>query len=171
VIAAALTWIFPILVSHRNGIGLEPAQIANRLEDPFVVFQISLALLIAAMGVLSADRVERFSGAHDPQFGVLDEVSGQQVTLLLGGFGPRHGAHAIQGILWANHPLSVYGSIEPNWKYLLAGFILFRAFDIWKPFPARRAESLPGGLGIMADDWVAAIYAAAVLWIARWLGL
>ena len=58
-----------------------------------------------------------------------------------------------------------------NWKYLLLGFILFRAFDIWKPSPAREAESLPGGLGIMADDWVAGIYAAIGLWIARAAGL
>ena len=58
-----------------------------------------------------------------------------------------------------------------NWKYLLAGFILFRVFDIWKPFPARLAESLPGGLGIMADDWVAGVYAAVALALARQLGL
>ena len=61
-----------------------------------------------------------------------------------------------------------HGSL--NWKYLMLGFILFRGFDIWKPFPVRQAESLPGGWGIMADDWAAAIYAAAGLWIARWLG-
>jgi phosphatidylglycerophosphatase A len=58
-----------------------------------------------------------------------------------------------------------------NWKYLLLGFILFRVFDIWKPFPVRQAEKLPGGWGIMADDWVAAIYAALGLWVARYLGL
>jgi len=57
-----------------------------------------------------------------------------------------------------------------NWKYLLLGFILFRVFDIWKPFPARQAESLPGGWGIMADDWVAGIYAALVLWGIQALG-
>ena len=58
-----------------------------------------------------------------------------------------------------------------SWKFLLAGFILFRVFDIWKPFPARKAESLPGGWGIMADDWIAAIYAALGLWLLRALGL
>jgi phosphatidylglycerophosphatase A len=58
-----------------------------------------------------------------------------------------------------------------NWKFLLAGFILFRVFDIWKPFPARQAESLPGGWGIMADDWIAAVYAALGLWLLRALGL
>ncbi len=58
-----------------------------------------------------------------------------------------------------------------SWKYLLLGFILFRLFDIWKPFPARQAESLPGGWGIMTDDWIAGIYAAIGLWIARAAGL
>lgn len=78
---------------------------------------------------------------------VIDEVSGQLISYF--------------GI----------GAALPNWKYLLLGFILFRVFDIWKPFPARQAESLPGGLGIMADDWIAGIYAALGLWIARALGL
>jgi phosphatidylglycerophosphatase A len=53
-----------------------------------------------------------------------------------------------------------------NWKSSLLGFILFRAFDIWKPFPARQLEHLPGGWGIMADDWMAGIYAAIVLRVA-----
>jgi len=58
-----------------------------------------------------------------------------------------------------------------NWKYLLLGFILFRVFDIWKPWPVRQLEKLPGGWGIMADDWMAAVYAAAVLRLAIQLGL
>ncbi len=94
-----------------------------------------------------AERVAQFTGQKDPQFVVIDEVSGQLITYL--------------GL----------GTAAPNWKYLLLGFILFRAFDIWKPFPARQAESLPGGLGIMADDWIAGIYAALGLWIARAMGL
>jgi phosphatidylglycerophosphatase A len=53
-----------------------------------------------------------------------------------------------------------------NWKYLLLGFILFRIFDIWKPFPLRRLEQLPGGWGIMADDWMAGVYAAILLRLA-----
>ena len=59
-----------------------------------------------------------------------------------------------------------------NWKFLLAGFILFRLFDIAKPFPCRRLENLPGGWGIMADDWMAGIYAAICLRLAlhfQWL--
>ena len=105
-----------------------------------------IGVALAAAGVWSADRVARFSAKKDPQFVVIDEVSGQHLSYAL--------------------------SLAPlNWKYLLLGFILFRAFDIWKPFPARQAESLPGGLGIMADDWAAGLYAALGLWLARHLGM
>jgi phosphatidylglycerophosphatase A len=105
-----------------------------------------VSVVLALVGVWAASRASEFSAKKDPQFVVIDEVSGQHLTLFLS--------------------LALL-----NWKYLLLGFILFRVFDIWKPFPARQAESLPGGLGIMADDWVAGIYAALGLWIARALGL
>lgn len=105
-----------------------------------------LTLFLAALGVWASGRVANYAAKKDPQFVVIDEVSGQHFTFLL-------------------------GLASANWKYLLLGFILFRAFDIWKPFPARQAESLPGGWGIMADDWVAAVYAALGLWIARAAGL
>ena len=105
-----------------------------------------IVLTLAASGVWSADRAASYSGRKDPQFVVIDEVSGQYLAYAL-----------------CLAPL--------NWKYLLLGFILFRAFDIWKPFPARQAESLPGGLGIMADDWAAGLYAALGLWLARRLGM
>lgn len=54
---------------------------------------------------------------------------------------------------------------------LVAAFLLFRLFDIWKPFPIRRVERLPAGLGIMADDWMAAAYAAAALAACRAVGI
>jgi len=105
-----------------------------------------LAAIISIVGVAVSTRVAKFAGKKDPQIVVIDEVSGQFLTYLL----------ALAAL---------------NWKYLALGFILFRVFDIWKPFPVRQAESLPGGWGIMADDWVAAIYAAIGIWIARALGL
>ena len=104
-----------------------------------------VTIVVALAGVWAASRAEELSARKDPQFVVIDEVSGQQLTYLLS--------------------LTLL-----NWKYLLLGFILFRVFDIWKPFPARQAEALPGGLGIMADDWIAGIYAALGLWIARAIG-
>ena len=105
-----------------------------------------VTLLIAVAGVWASSRVAKRFGEKDPQYVVIDEVSGQHLTFVL--------ALALG-----------------NWKYLLLGFILFRVFDIWKPFPARQAESLPGGWGIMADDWIAGVYAALGLWIARAAGL
>ena len=105
-----------------------------------------ITLLLALAGIWAAHRAADYAGKKDPQFVVIDEVSGQHLTYLL--------------------------SLTPlNWKYMVAGFILFRAFDIWKPFPARQAESLHGGLGIMADDWIAGAYAALALGLARYLGL
>jgi phosphatidylglycerophosphatase A len=105
------------------------------------------ALLISGVGVFVASSTARYLGTKDPQIVVIDEVSGQLISYF--------------GI----------GAAAVNWKYLLLGFILFRVFDIWKPFPARQAESLPGGLGIMADDWIAGFYAALGLWIVRALGI
>jgi phosphatidylglycerophosphatase A len=114
--------------------------------SPFIFGGAALAVVIAAIGVIASSRVARFLNRKDPQIVVIDEVSGQFLTYLL-----------------ALAPL--------NWKYLLLGFILFRGFDTWKPFPARQAESLPGGWGIMADDWMAGVYAAIGIWIARAIGL
>ncbi len=86
----------------------------------------------------------------DPHPVVIDEISGQMISLL---------------------PVFITAfTLERGWKYVVMGFILFRVFDIWKPWPIRRAEKLPGGWGIMADDWLAGIYAAVVLWVARALG-
>jgi phosphatidylglycerophosphatase A len=114
--------------------------------QPVPPWAILVSVIVAIAGVFASSRVARFTVKKDPQIVVIDEVSGQFLTYLL-----------------ALAPL--------NWKYLLLGFILFRGFDVWKPFPARQAEALPGGWGIMADDWVAGIYAAIGLWIARGLGL
>ncbi|MGD1211838.1 MAG: phosphatidylglycerophosphatase A [Candidatus Acidiferrales bacterium] len=135
-----------------------------------LLIQWFLVVVTAALGVWSANRAAEFWSVKDPQRVVVDEVSGQHLTLVLGCSLPI--ARALPENVWSH---SLIGLITPHtalsWKYLLLGFILFRAFDIWKPFPVRQAESLPGGWGIMADDWVAAIYAGLGLWIARAAGL
>jgi phosphatidylglycerophosphatase A len=123
-----------------------------------------VAAILAIVGVWASDRAAKFARLKDPQFVVIDEVSGQHLALLLGAALPIFGGAANPNVEWL-------GNGGLGLKYLLLGFILFRVFDIWKPFPARQAESLPGGWGIMADDWIAGIYAAIGLWLARAAGL
>jgi phosphatidylglycerophosphatase A len=105
--------------------------------------EVAITVMIAVMGIIVAGRAARYAQIEDPQWVVIDEVSGQLVTYYL--------------FFWI---------LPLNWKSWLLGFILFRAFDIWKPFPARQLEHLSGGWGIMADDWMAGIYAALVLRVA-----
>ena len=148
------------------GVVGQPGQL---LMDPILGIHLTIAIVVAALGVYTAGRAARWIGTPDPQNVVIDEVSGQQLTLIIG--------LALPGIWHAaphpgDYPLSIITMHSVlNWKYLLLGFILFRVFDIWKPFPVRLAESLPGGWGIMADDWVAAIYASIGVWLARAAGL
>jgi len=100
-----------------------------------------LALLAATVAVTlvgfwAAEGGARHFGRSDPRPVVIDEIAGQMVTLL-----------------W----------IPPAATSLAAAFLLFRAFDVVKPFPAGRLEALPGGSGIMADDLMAGVYANLVL--------
>ena len=94
------------------------------------------AVLVVLIGIPAATLVARASGGKDPQFVVIDETAGQLITIIAA-------------------PLT--------WKSMLAGFILFRAFDIAKPPPIRRLEKLPEGTGIVLDDVAAGIYALAVM--------
>jgi phosphatidylglycerophosphatase A len=110
-------------------------------QTPLV--EVGLILILFAAGVWAGTTAERYFGGIDPGPIVLDEVVGMLITL-------------------AFIPVGISGA--------LAGFVLFRVFDVIKPFPARRLESLHGGLGVMADDAMAAVYAnltlRAVIWMA-----
>jgi len=105
---------------------------------------IALALLITLIGIPAATKVSRASGVKDPQFVVIDEVAGQLIALI---------------------------AVPLAWKTFLAGFILFRAFDIVKPPPVRQLERLPEGTGIVLDDVAAGIYALAVMQLLLHSGL
>jgi len=105
---------------------------------------ILLAGLAIALGIPAATRVARASRLKDPQFVVIDETAGQLITLI-------------------GSPLT--------WKSFLAGFILFRAFDIVKPFPVRQLEILPEGTGIVVDDVAAGLYGLAVMQLLLHFGL
>jgi phosphatidylglycerophosphatase A len=99
----------------------------------------ALCLVTAAPAIWAADAAARQKGQKDPPIVVVDEVLGQ----------------------W----LAIAGARTLNWKAYVAAFLAFRLFDIWKPVPVRQCEQLPGGIGIVADDLVAGLYAALVLFI------
>lgn len=130
---------------------------------------ILLLLFLIALGVWSAAKAAEFSGVTDPQFVVIDEVAGQHLALilpLLPFVMPRLSGHFDFSYYAVFFALSLV-----NWKYLIAGFVLFRFFDILKPYPLRKLELLPHGWGIMADDWAAGVYAAICLRAALHFGL
>jgi phosphatidylglycerophosphatase A len=129
-----------------------------------VACAVLLVLLLSFVGVWSAGRAAAFAELADPQFVVIDEIAGQHITLILPLIPvamPNLAAH----MDFSDY--AIYSALSLlNWKYLLAGFLLFRLFDIWKPFPIRNLEKLHGGWGIMADDWLAGVYAAILLKVA-----
>ena len=111
--------------------------VASRIAPQWhLAAALSFALIAVVVGIPAATLLARASGRKDPQFVVIDETAGQMITLL--------GA-----------PLT--------WQALLAGFLLFRAFDIVKPPPVRWLEKLPEGTGIVVDDIGAGIYALIIL--------
>jgi phosphatidylglycerophosphatase A len=119
---------------------LEDRAVLGRLSAahvfvPQLAIMLSVVFLITMAGIWAASQVERVLQKKDPSIVVIDEVAGQMIALF-------------SVMFWL-----------PTWWNLLSAFILFRAFDIWKPYPIRRLEALESGLGIMADDVLAGVYA------------
>jgi len=109
-----------------------------------IPWAIALAAAVTLIGIPAASQVARASGKKDPSFVVIDEVAGQLIALI---------------------------ALPLAWKTFLAGFILFRVFDILKPPPVRQLERLPEGTGIVLDDVAAGIYALAVMQLLLHWGL
>lgn len=105
---------------------------------PQMAVMLLVIFLVTMAGIWAASRTEKTTQKKDPSIVVIDEVAGQMIALLSGPF-------------WL-----------PTWWSILSAFILFRLFDIWKPYPIRRLEGLESGLGIMADDVLAGAYALVV---------
>lgn len=117
--------------------------LANRLTTvyvftPLMTFMLLAILVVTIIGIWAASRAEKLQQKKDPSIVVIDEVAGQMIALLSGPF-------------WIQ-----------TWWSIISAFLLFRLFDIWKPYPIRRLEALESGLGIMADDLVAGVYALIV---------
>ncbi len=127
-------WLYRMLEANAARGGLNLLYIFT----PLAAAMLLLIFLVTLAGVWAASRAEKVTRKKDPSIVVIDEVAGQMIALLSGPF-------------WL-----------PTWWSILTAFILFRAFDIWKPYPIRRLEGLESGLGIMADDVLAGIYALIV---------
>lgn len=166
-IAGLILALLPFQFLRAMGVdGIQSFAIGSTSIDPLRLIQLGIAVAVALVGVFVASRAARHWQQKDPQRVVIDEVSGQHLTLVLGALLPFWWRPEV--FSWAPHGLGFITYESPlNWKYLLAGLILFRVFDIWKPFPVRQAESLRGGWGIMADDWIAGIFAGLCLWAVR----
>lgn len=106
----------------------------------WISVNLGVLLVVCLSGIWAAGRAAELFGSKDPQRVVGDEVMGQLVTYLFIPFGS-------------------------SWKILVAGFIFFRIFDIWKPYPIRKFEKLGGGLGICADDLAAGVVAGMLLFV------
>ena len=102
---------------------------------------LAIFAIVLALGLWSSAVAEPHFGRRDPGPVVVDEITGQLLSLLF---------------------------LPPTAGSLVAGFLLFRLFDIVKPYPVRRLESLPGGSGIMADDLMAGCYANLAQQALRW---
>lgn len=105
---------------------------------PQMAFMLMAIFLVTMAGIWAASRAEQLLRKKDPSAVVVDEVAGQMIALLSGPF-------------WIH-----------TWWSIFTAFLLFRVFDIWKPYPIRRLERLESGLGIMADDIAAGAYALIV---------
>jgi phosphatidylglycerophosphatase A len=116
--------------------------------------------------VRTSQKTSTFLRTEDPQIVVIDEVSGQLITIFLGALTISQVPPGQSDIQIVQGAWAAFGHGVIPWKTLVLGFLFFRLFDIWKPFPIRQLEKLPGGWGIMADDWLAGIYAAILLRVA-----
>jgi phosphatidylglycerophosphatase A len=103
-----------------------------------------LVVVVIVLGIPAATAMARSSGLKDPQIVVIDEVAGQWIALLF---------------------------VPVSWKTLLAGFILFRGFDILKPPPVRQFERLSEGTGIVMDDVAAGVYSFVIMQLLFRFGL
>ena len=106
------------------------------------IVEVGLIAALFAVGVWAGTPAERYFGGVDPGPIVIDEVVGMLITLAF---------------------------IPVGWSGALAGFFIFRVYDVIKPYPAGRLEALHGGFGVMADDAMAAVYANVSLRLAMWL--
>lgn len=142
IIYLAVEWI-------ETGIGNSLGRSGWRLDEISAwahAINLVLFLVFCLLGIWSAGRSTELLGNTDPPQAVVDEVIGQLIVFLFVPFG-----------------------LSPS--FVLAGFLLFRLFDVWKPYPIDYLQNLPAGIGVCADDILAGVYAGVCLAIIYAVGL
>lgn len=141
--------IAPGTVGALEGVAIYLAIHALHLGQSSSLFALAIInVILFAIGVWASSRTCEITGLEDPRSIVIDEVSGQLIALT---------------------PLALLPSFSI--RAVVIGFLLFRLFDIFKPYPIRKLERLHGGLGVMADDALAGVYAAVLLWLTHLVGV
>ncbi|HNQ15263.1 MAG TPA: phosphatidylglycerophosphatase A [Pyrinomonadaceae bacterium] len=133
-IYVGIEWFETSLLTSFSASGVAPAEIGAWMHSVNVILFLALCLA----GVWASDRSTVLFNHKDPSRVVVDEVMGQLLVFLF-------------------IPFTL------SWKLILAGFLLFRLFDIWKPYPIDSLQSLPAGIGVCADDLLAGVYGGACL--------
>lgn len=141
-----------IIVALASGFGAgyspwAPGTLGSLVAIPLVMLflpmptttYLATIITFSFFAVWVADNAQNIYKEHDSQHIVIDEVAGM---------------------------LFVFVGQEMHWLTIATGFVLFRALDVWKPWPCRRIDQrVKGGLGVVLDDVVAGIYANAILWV------
>jgi phosphatidylglycerophosphatase A len=138
-VAAVLLWMIPgsldLWLKHMFIVDSSRSILHGHVLASLTLIAVMIA---TAIGIPAATRVARESGREDPGHVVIDEVAGQWLTLVV---------------------------CRPDWPHALVALLLFRVFDIAKPWPIRKLEALPGGWGIMLDDLAAGLFGLVTLLI------
>jgi phosphatidylglycerophosphatase A len=140
VIFLGIGWLEYSFISAMVGMQGWTPEVAHAL---FYAANAFLFVLFVLLGVWAAGRSTELLGDLDPSQAVVDEVIGQL-------------------IVFAFVPLAV-SAPSIDWPIIIAGFLLFRLFDVWKPYPIDSLQDLPSGIGVCADDILAGAYAGACL--------
>lgn len=147
-LGAGFVPIAPGTVGALEGVAIYVAIYALHLQQAYTLIVLAIInIVLFAGGVWASNRTCAITGLKDPRLAVIDEVSGQLIALTPLVFIPSFSIRAV-----------------------IIGFLLFRLFDIYKPYPIRKLERLAGGLGVMADDALAGVYAAVLLWLTHVVG-
>lgn len=134
VIYLGVTWLDAAIELHLLDRGWNSLQVNAWVHTVILI----VFLLFCLLGIWAANRATHLFKNKDPQQAVVDEVIGQLIVFLF--------------VPFVSH-----------WGFILAGFLLFRLFDIWKPYPIDSLQNLPAGIGVCADDILAGIYGGVCL--------